>query len=350
MKNMIPACFSIPHNSEVSKTTSASPPPSQVPQNLVTCIYQAQISGSPVYLTLTWSKNMFSHSLLVHAPDLFSITIPLHRSSFAIFKARPGSKSVHPAQLHDCKKMKIHWDFTLAKFNQNSAEPEGSFYIAITCNARLEFFLGDMLTELTGRVRLISGCCSGDLTLLSRREHVFGRRSYTTQARIMGVKHEFVIECVGGVLKVKVDGKTSLVVKRLGWKFRGNERILVGQVEVTFFWDVFNWVNKKCDNHHFGHGHGHEHGVFVFQVGDGGVWPEMGGAEKKLMRKSLSATAGLISAPPSVSLLSSPSPSCSSVLQWAEENSECGRSSWSSIRSSGSNGGFSLLLYAWRKD
>nr|XP_010312141.3 uncharacterized protein LOC104644367 [Solanum lycopersicum] len=343
---MIPACFNIPHNSEDSETTSASPPPSQVPQNLVTCIYQAQICGSPVYLTLTWSKNLFSHSLLVHAPDLISITIPLHQSSFAIFKARPGSKSVHPVQLHDRKKMKVHWDFTLAKFNQNSAEPEGCFYIAITCNARLEFFLGDMLTELTGRARLVSGCCTGDLTLLSRREHVFGRRSYTTRARIMGVKHEFVIECAGGVLKVKVDGKTSLVVKRIGWKFRGNERILVGQVEVTFFWDVFNWVNKNCDNHKFRHGH--EHGVFVFQVGDGGVWPEMGGAEKKLMRKSLSATAGTMSTPLSVSL--SPSPSCSSVLQWAEENSECGRSSWSSIRSYGSNEGFSLLLYAWRKD
>ncbi|KAK4339540.1 hypothetical protein RND71_041002 [Anisodus tanguticus] len=242
--------------------------------------------------------------------------------------------------------MKIYWDFTLAKFNQNSAEPEGCFYIAIICNARLDFFLGDMLTELTGRARLVSGCCSGELTLLSRREHVFGRRSYTTRARIMGVKHEFVIECGGGVLKVKVDGKTSLVVKRLGWKFRGNERILVGQVEVTFFGDVFNWVNKKCDYHNSGHGHG----VFVLQVGDGGVWPEMGGAEKKLMRKSLSATAGPTLAPLSVSLLSSPSPSCSSVLQWAEDNSECGRSSWSSIRTSGSSEGFSVLLYAWRKD
>ncbi|XP_060218116.1 uncharacterized protein LOC132645251 [Lycium barbarum] len=337
---MIPACFSIPH-SEVSKTSSS--PPSQVPQNLVTCIYQAHICGSPVYLTLTWSRNMYSHSLLVHAPDLFSITIPLHQSSFAIFKARHGSKSIHPIQ-HDHKKMKIHWDFTVAKFNQNSAEPEGCFYIAITCNARLEFFLGDMLTELTGRARLVSGCCSGDLTLLSRREHVFGRRSYTTRARIRGVKHEFVIECGGGVLKVKVDGKTSLVVKRLGWKFRGNERILVGQVEVTFFWDVFNWVNKKCDNDKFSQGHG----VFVFQVGDGGVWPEMGGAEKKLMRKSLSAMDGPTSASPSVSLLSSPS--CSSVLQWAEESSECGRSSWSSMRSSEISEGFSLLLYAWRKD
>nr|XP_009792952.1 PREDICTED: uncharacterized protein LOC104239909 [Nicotiana sylvestris] len=347
MKNMIPACFNIPHSGHSLNTTTTTTT-SQVPQNLVTCIYQAQICDSPVYLTLTWSKNMFSHSLLLHAPDLFSITIPLHQSSFALFKARPGSKSIHPIQ-RDHRKMKIYWDFTHAKFNQNSADPEGCFYIAITCNARLEFFLGDMLTELTGRARLVSGCCSGDLTLLSRREHVFGRRSYTTRARIMGVKHEFVIECGGGVLKVKVDGKTSLVVKRLGWKFRGNEKILVGQVEVHFFWDVFNWVNKnKCDNHNkFGHGHG----VFVFQVGDGGIWPEMGGAEKKLMRKSLSATVGPMSAPPSVSLLLSPSPSCSSVLQWAEESSECGRSSWSSIKSSGSStGGFSLLLYAWRKD
>ncbi|KAI4301897.1 hypothetical protein L6164_035133 [Bauhinia variegata] len=74
----------------------------------------------------------------------------------------------------------------------------------------------------------------------------------------------------------------------------------------------------------------------------------MMGQEKRLMRKSLSASMGPTSAPAIISL--STSPSNSSVLQWAEESSsDCGRSSCSSsTRSCGSNGGFSLLLYAWR--
>lgn len=67
---------------------------------------------------------------------------------------------------------------------------------------------------------------------------------------------------------MKVDGKTNLVVKRLAWKFRGNERIYVGRVELEFFWDVFSWVNNSDNNSNNTNG---GHGVFVFQVGDGGV-------------------------------------------------------------------------------
>ncbi|KAJ6434288.1 hypothetical protein OIU84_017900 [Salix udensis] len=143
--------------------------------------------------------------------------------------------------------------------------------------------------------------------------------------------------------------KLVLLLKRLVWKFRGNERIYVGGIEVEFFWDVFNWINNDSRSSLGGAANGH--GVFIFQVGDGGVWPQMVGPEKRLMRKSMSMV-GPSSTPPALSL-SSPSPSCSSVLQWAEESSDCGRSSCSSstTRSCGSNiGGFSLLLYAWRKD
>lgn len=179
---------------------------------------------------------------------------------------------------------------------------------------------------------------------------MFGRRNYTSRAQFLGSKHEIGIECSGGTLKVKVDGEISLIVKRLAWKFRGNEKIFVGGIEVEFFWDVFNWVDNNNGGDSNGNGNGHGHGTFVFQVGDGGVWPEMVGPERRLMRKSLS-TPGGTSSMPSMTASLSPSPSCSSVLQWAEESSDGGRSSCSSsTRSYGSNGGFSLLLYAWRRD
>ncbi|EOY11132.1 hypothetical protein QUC31_009633 [Theobroma cacao] len=331
---MIPACFSHPN------TLSSS---SQLPQNLITCIYQTQLCNSPTYLTLTWSKTLFSHSLTIYAADSFSITISLYPSTFSFFRNRPGSKSIYLTH-HHYQRIKLYWDFTRADFAENSAEPESCFYIAISCNARLEFFLGDLQEELTRRSGLvIARQVLPEPTLLSRREHVFGRRSYISRAKFLGSKHEIGIECSGGVLKVKVDGETSLVIKRLAWKFRGNERIYVNGIEVEFFWDVFNWVSSDNNSNTNGHG------VFIFQVGDGGVWPEMIGPEKRLMRKSLSSAAG--SAPKMPSTTLSPSPSCSSVLQWAEESSDGGRSSCSSsTRSYGSNGGFSLLLYAWNKD
>ncbi|KAL3537862.1 hypothetical protein ACH5RR_001228 [Cinchona calisaya] len=333
---MVPACFSNPQS--VSNASST-----QMPQNLITCIYQTQLCNSPTYLTLTWSKSLFSHSLTIHAPDLFSITIPLYPPTFPFFRARTGSKSIYLTHNH-YRKLKLYWDFTRAEFSHNSAEPEFGFYLGIACNTRMEFFLGDRFDDLTRRADSVFYRYSDESTLLSRREHVFGRRSYVTQAQFLGSKHEIGIDCEGGALKVKVDGETRLVVKRLVWKFRGNERIIVGGVEVEFYWDVFNWINK-CDIHKNGNGHG----VFIFQIGDAGIWPEMVGAEKKLMRKSLSSAAA--GGPSAMSSMSLPaSPSCSSVLQWAEESSDCGRSSCSSTRSCGSAGGFSLLLYAWRKD
>ncbi|KAK8576215.1 hypothetical protein V6N13_090692 [Hibiscus sabdariffa] len=339
---MIPACFSQPNTSNTLSTTS------QVPQNLVTCIYQTQLWDSPTYLTLTWSKTLFSRTLTLYAADFFSITISLFPSTFSFFRTRPGSKSVYLTRHHRRQRIKLYWDFTRSVFAENSAEPESNFYIAVSCNGKLEFFLGDLTDELGKR-------CSGSAVarqvllepaLLSRREHVFGRKSFVSMAKFLGSKHEIGIDCNGGVLKVKVDGQTSLVIKRLAWKFRGNERICVNGIEVEFFWDVFNWVNNGENN-----GNANGHGVFIFQVGDGGVWPEMVGPEKRLMRKSLSSVAAGGGSTPMMSASLSPSLSCSSVLQWAEESNDGGRSSCSSsTRSYGSNGGFSLLLYAWKKD
>ncbi|XP_039037081.1 uncharacterized protein LOC120174224 [Hibiscus syriacus] len=313
---MIPACFSQPNT--LSSTA-------QVPQNLITCIYQIQLWDSPTYLTLTWSKTLFSHSLTIFASDFFSITISLYSSAFSFFRTRPGpgSKSIYLTHHHRRQRIKLYWDFTRSAFAHNSAEPESNFYIALLCNGKLEFFLGDLNDELAKR-------CSGQVlvepALLSTREHVFGRKSYVSRAKFLGSKHEIGIDCNGGVLKVKVDGQTRLVVKRLAWKFRGNERIYVNGIEVEFFWDVFNWVNNQGENKSNANGHG----VFIFQVGDGGVWPEMVGPEKKLMRKSLSSVAAGGGSTPMRSGSFSPSLSCSSVLQWAEESNDGGRSSCSS--------------------
>ncbi|KOM25642.1 hypothetical protein LR48_Vigan148s000600 [Vigna angularis] len=56
--------------------------------------------------------------------------------------------------------------------------------------------------------------------------------------------------------------------------------VFIDGVEVEFYWDVLSWVvDSENDN---------GYGVFVFQVGDGGVvWPEMVGPEKKLMKKRI---------------------------------------------------------------
>ncbi|KAG6689576.1 hypothetical protein I3842_11G182900 [Carya illinoinensis] len=62
---MIPACFSQP--STLSSNTSH-----EMPQNLITCIFQTQLCSSPTHLTLIWSKILLSfphhprHRLFLH--------------------------------------------------------------------------------------------------------------------------------------------------------------------------------------------------------------------------------------------------------------------------------------------
>ncbi|KAL0005641.1 hypothetical protein SO802_013202 [Lithocarpus litseifolius] len=229
---MIPACFSQSNTVSCNNNTSNH----QVPQNLITCIYQTHLCNSPTYLTLTWSKTLFSHSLTIYATDSFSITISLNPSTFSFFKTRPGSKSIY-LNHHHYQRIKLYWDFTRAEFTRNSAEPDSGFYVAISCNAKLEFFLGDLHDELTRQSGLALTRQLSEPTLLSRREHVFGRRNYVSRAQFLGTKHEIGIECSGGVLKVKVDGEIRLVVKRSREKI--NEEELIGFVGV--------WLNTVGD-------------------------------------------------------------------------------------------------------
>ncbi|KAK7397288.1 hypothetical protein VNO78_18456 [Psophocarpus tetragonolobus] len=309
---MITSCFSQPNTNTASPSTS-SYCSQQVPQNVVTCIYQSQLCNSPTYLTLSWSKTLFSHSLTISASDIFSITISLN-SSF--FRTCQGSKSIHH------RKMKLHWNFTRAEFIQNSAEAESGFYLAISHSGKLQFFLGDLYRDLNRQHKKVEVKCKNtngkgklvDPVLVSRREEVWGSKSYVSRGVLMGAKHVIEIECSRGVLGVKVDGETRLVVKRLAWKFRGYEKIFIDGVQVEFYWDVLSWV-VNSDN---------EHGVFVFvfQLGDGTVWPQMVGVHNKLTNKSVSD---------------------SSVLQWAEETGNCASTSPSSSTTPTS---FSLLLYA----
>ncbi|XP_058073750.1 uncharacterized protein LOC131222620 [Magnolia sinica] len=335
----LPSCFNNNNNNHSNSNLTNTPTTqTKMPQNLITTVYQTHICNTPAFLTLTWSKTQTSHSLTINIDSSFSLSISLSpATSFSFFRNKPGSKPISLPH-HQCRhKPKLYWDFTRARFSPASAEPVSNFYLAISHAASIDFFIGDLREDALRRSGAIPPLPT-EPALLSRREHMFGQRTYTTKARFLGSNHEIGIECTGGALRVRVDGEVGLVVKRLAWKFRGNERISVGGSDVEFYWDVFNWV---CGP---GSGGGGAHGVFVFQVGDGGVWPEMVGAEKRLMRKSFS----------SGSATSASSPGSWSVLQWTEERSDGSRScsssssSYSSSASSFKSGGFSLLLYAWR--
>ncbi|XP_031480834.1 uncharacterized protein LOC116250958 [Nymphaea colorata] len=327
-----PTCFSAP---DAEPTTSNSKNMNKS-QNLITCIYHLQqqdgSSGGgqqnhPSLLTLTWSKTLLGHSLTVHL-DGSAFTIDISPPSpLRLFRPKRGSKPLAHANLF--------WSFARARFD-HGPEPTRNFYLCVVTAGRAALLLGDMPDEALRHAEVADLPDPSPSALVSRREHVFGRRNYATTARFGGTgrEHEIGIECSGGEgkeakLVVRVDGKSVLAVKKLAWKFRGNQRVVVDGSTVEIFWDVYNWLFN-----------GGGHAVFIFQAGGGsgggvalgGVWPELvvKGPEKKLLRKSVSSRS---------------TESASSVLQWAGSFSESSNQSWGSP-----NSGFSLLLYAWRSD
>lgn len=189
--------------------------------------------------------------------------------------------------------------------------------------------------------------------LVLKREHVFANKIYTTRARIGGKTREIQIDCGYNDdtrLCFFVDNKKVLQIKRIKWKFRGNERIEVDGVPVQISWDVYNWLFEKDNDD--------GRAVFMFRFEEeeeekkekeanslslsekngSGSWAQqswstgLSRVEWRKMRKSLSSS--------SVSMSSSAGSSGgSSVMDWAttEESDLVGPS------------GFSLVVYAWKK-
>lgn len=192
--------------------------------------------------------------------------------------------------------------------------------------------------------------------LILRREHVFGNRTrvYNTKAYFGGKTREISIDCSDGEdprLCFSVDRKRVLLIKRLKWKFRGNERIEVDGVPINVSWDVYNWLFE--DDTVSGHA------VFMFRFEKNRAFEEedeelkngmvlwnqqqlcgfgIDGLERKKMKRGgflLKTATGSWSS----SSFSSASSGCSSsVMDWAsvEEKELSGPTE------------FSLVVYAWR--
>ena len=100
--------------------------------------------------------------------------------------------------------------------------------------------------------------------MVARQEHVYGKKVYSAKARFLdvGELHLITVECdTSGSkdpsLEIRIGKKRVLQVKRLAWKFRGNQTIYVDGLPVEVLWDVHDWL--------FGSSNGRA--VFLFQSG-----------------------------------------------------------------------------------
>ncbi|KAJ9543255.1 hypothetical protein OSB04_022962 [Centaurea solstitialis] len=269
-----PSCFGengVQISDTATTTTTPPPPPpttaAKTAQNLVTCTYHCNLHNSSSFIiTITWSKTLIGHHLSAQINNPINQSLCKLQIKPTLFSKSKGYRNfqVGPTQIH------FFYDLSIAKFT-TSPEPIRDFYFAIAINQELILQLGDMEKQLikklnTNRFNFTS--FPPNSILISKKEHIFGKKSYSTTAQFNGKGqiHEISIECdtintIDPSLVVRIDGKSVMQVKRLRWKFRGNYTILVDGLPVEVYWDVYDWFNDNNGGKLIG-----GNGVFLFQT------------------------------------------------------------------------------------
>ncbi|KAK5825251.1 uncharacterized protein LOC108485445 [Gossypium arboreum] len=344
-----PSCF---RPSPAADNRHMPSPQTAAKTSLATSLYDTNIG----LFSLTWSRTFLGHSLHLHhhhhhLPSsslsvLSSSALHFHLNikSFAFWKKK-GCKKLSSATVPN---VKIFWDLSRAKFG-SGPEPDSGFFVAVVVDGEMTILVGDATKEAYTRTRAQNPGSRSSQTLVLRKEHVLGNRVYSTKARFGGKLRDISIDCrvnEHAQLCLSVDNKRVLQIKRLKWKFRGNERIEVDGVWIGVSWDVYSWLFDKDGNNG-------RPAVFIFKFENQGSEtmedpfkegvvlgqqsPCSDGIEWKKKRRSLLRSARSSSSS-SISMSSASSGCSSSVMEWesVEESELCAPM------------GFSLLVYAWR--
>ncbi|XP_071712438.1 uncharacterized protein [Rutidosis leptorrhynchoides] len=253
----IPSCFSSAtndHDHSTSVTKSG--------QTLFMSVYMTKISGYSRCITITWFKHMLIHGLSVSIDGLGShdtdYTCKVELKPWCFWN-KQGSKRF---SIKD-KVFDVFWDLKSVKFN-GETEPRSEYYVAVVCDQEVVLLLGDLKKNAYRK----TGCRPAliDPVLVSRKEHVFGKKKFCTRLKFheKGRFHDISIECKSRgtgnenypEMEIRIDGDLMIHVKNLQWKFRGNECIHLSKVRIEVFWDVHDWLFSP----------GLRHALFIFKL------------------------------------------------------------------------------------
>ncbi|KAK2997828.1 hypothetical protein RJ639_025555 [Escallonia herrerae] len=307
----IPACFSSrekPIDDPAAITRSG--------QSVFMSVYRTKVADQCRLITVTWCKNLLLHglSVSVEGPDGESrYTCKVELKPWYFWR-KQGSKRF----LVDGRPVDIFWDLKAAKFH-GETEPSTDYYVAVVSNEEVVLLLGDLKKDAYRK----TGCRPSliDPILVSRKEHVFGKKKFLTRVKFheKGRLHEISIECknrggnngVDPEMEIRIDGHLVIHIKHLQWKFRGNESIHLNKVRIEVYWDVHDWLFSP----------GLRHALFIF-------------------KPTLTLT--------SPSSISTSSPPLSSSLTSTPMSSQTGSSSSLEGFNAGGSSEFCLFLYAWK--
>ncbi|XP_073285373.1 uncharacterized protein [Primulina huaijiensis] len=229
-------------------------------QSTVTCAYQAHIAGFWRNVMVLWSKNLMNHSLTISVDSVEHDRVytckvdlkPWH------FWAKKGYKTFEV----DGNQLEVYWDIRSAKFS-GSPEPCTDFYVALVSEEEVVLLLGDYKKKAYKRTK--SRPALVDALMFHKKEHVFGKKSFSTRARFDQRKHDHDIVVESSTLGsrdpemwISIDGIVLIHIRNLQWKFRGNQTVQVDKQPVQVFWDVHAWLFSDP---------GLNHGLFIFKPG-----------------------------------------------------------------------------------
>ncbi|XP_009778863.1 uncharacterized protein LOC107818194 [Nicotiana tabacum] len=229
-------------------------------QSSVTCVYQSHIGGYWRNVTVIWSKNLMNHSVTL---TVDSVESDYHQTCKIDLKpwhfwAKKGYKIFEV----DGNQLEAYWDLRSAKFS-GSPEPCSDFYVALVSEEEVVLLLGDYKKKAYKKTK--SRPALVDALLFYKKEHVFGKKSFSTRAKFDQRKQESDIVVESSTsgprdpeMWISIDGIVLIHIKNLQWKFRGNETVLVNKQPVQVFWDVHAWL--FCSP-------GSGHGLFIFKPG-----------------------------------------------------------------------------------
>eukprot|EP00250_Pteridium_aquilinum_P011145 c19863_g1_i1 orf=1060-1926(+) len=229
-------------------------------QNLVTCQYETKIAELCRHVTITWLKTATGQGLCVTIDDpSCQYTCQVKLKPWSFWK-RYGVKSF---EVCGCK-VEVFWDLSSAKYAYGP-EPQQGYYVAVVCNEEVVLLLGDKTKEAYKHTKAKPSVI--EATLVSRKEHVFGKKHFCTKAQFgeTGRAHDILIECQTTAPKdpylcITVDKQLVVQVKNLEWKFRGNQTVFVDGFPVEVFWDVHNWIFSSAGRP------SNANAVFIFQA------------------------------------------------------------------------------------
>lgn len=149
----------------------------------------------------------------------------------------------------------VFWDLKAAKFHGETA-PLSDYYVAVVCEEEVVLLVGDLKKDAYRR----TGCRPAliEPILVSRKEHVFGKKRFSTRIKLheKGRPHEISVECSnfgGGFdpeMQIRIDGHLGVQVKHLQWKFRGNQCIHVNRTSrLHVYWDAHDWLFGSAPRH-----------------------------------------------------------------------------------------------------